>query len=189
MPRSVGYARALLWLQGGIWSCGALLFAGWAVTAGVTALAGNANLLRHGGVVFFSVSVVTGGFAVAKFHLARSLARQRDRTRKAVIGIEIAMACLGALITGGADPSGGLPADLLILPAFVGGSLSLAAALGLLRRPARLFFTDSGPAASPAPDGDGRAAFSVPVSKLRRGLTTLRLTRESPWHPCAASCR
>ncbi len=138
------------------------------------ALNGSAYLLRHCGVVFFSVSVVAGGFAAAKFHLARSLARQRDQTRKTVIGIEMAMVCLGALITAGPDPSGGLSADLLILPAFVGGSLSLAAALGLLRRPARLFFTDPRPAASPPRDGEGRTASSAPVSTRRRDLTTLR---------------
>lgn len=171
MPRSVRYARGLLWLQGGIWACGAFLYAGWAVTAGVRALAGDFGLLRHGGVVFLTVAVMTGGFAAAKFHLARSLAGRRERTRKAVIGVEITMAGLGALITAGVDLSGGLPAGLLFFPALAGGGLSLAAALGLLRRPARQFFAQPRPPARPALDGDSGAAFTAAAGALRPGAT------------------
>jgi hypothetical protein len=172
MPRSVRYARGLLWLQCGIWACGALLYAAWAVTAAIMALTGHADLLRHGAVVFFPVAVVTGGFAAAKFRLARSLAGRRERTRKVAVGVEIAMACLGSLITAGAvDSSGGFPAGLFAYAGFVGGCLSLAAALGLMRHPARRFFTDPGPALGSTPDGDSRTACSAPVNTLRRNLT------------------
>jgi hypothetical protein len=58
-----------------------------------------------------------------------------------VIGIEIAMTCMGILIIAGADFSGGMPAGFVTLAAFIGGCLSLAAAIGLLRRPARAYFT------------------------------------------------
>ena len=170
MPQSVRYVRSLLRLQGGIWACGALLWAGWAVTAGVKALAGDADLLRRGGVVFLSVAVMTGGFAAAKFRLARSLAGRRERTRKVVIGVEFAMAGLGALITAGTNLSGGIQAGILLVPAFVGGGLSLAAALGLLRRPARQFFAELGPAAGRTPSGDGDTAFTVAVGTLRRNV-------------------
>jgi hypothetical protein len=138
------------------------------VTAGVKALVGDADLLRRGGVVFLSVAVMTGGFAAAKFRLARSLAGRRERTRKVVIGVEFAMAGLGALITAGTNLSGGIQAGILLVPAFAGGGLSLAAALGLLRRPARQFFAELGPAAGPTPGGDGDTAFTVAVGTLRR---------------------
>lgn len=165
MPRSVRYARGLLWFQGGIWACGALLYAGWAATAAIMALTGDADLLRHGGVVFFPVAVVTGGFAAAKFRLARSLAGRGEPSRKTVIGVEIAMAGLGALLTAGAvDSSGGFPAGLFACAGFVGGGLSLAAALGLLRRPARQFFAEPGRARPPARPETATAAA---LSRLR----------------------
>lgn len=172
MPLSVRYARGLLWLQGGIWASAALLWAGWAVTAGVKALAGDTDLLRRGGVVFLSVAVMTSGFAVAKFRLARSLAGRRERTRKVVIGVEFAMAGLGALITVSTNLSGGMQTGLLLFPAFAGGGLSLAAALGLLRRPARQFFAEPSPVARPTSDRDGSTDFTVAVGPLRRNAVT-----------------
>lgn len=168
MPVSVRYAQSLLRLQGGIWACGAVLWAGWAVTAGVKALAGDADLLRRGGVLFFLVAAMTSGFAVSKFRLARSIAGRRERARKVVIGVEFVMAGLGTLITVGTNLSGGVPAGLVLFPAFVGGGLSLAAALGLLRRPARQFFAEPGPVAGPTPGGDSGAAFTVAGGIVRR---------------------
>lgn len=132
------------------------------------ALAGDADFVRRGGVVFLSVAVITGGFAVAKFRLARSLAGRRERTRKVAIGVEFAMAGLGALITVGTNLSGGIQAGILLFPAFVGGRLSLAAAVGLLRRPARQFFVEQGLAGGPIPGGDSSTAFTVAVGTPRR---------------------
>lgn len=168
MPVSVRYAQGLLRLQGGIWACGAVLWVGWAVTAGVKALAGDADLLRRGGVFFVLVAAMTSGFAVSKFRLARSLAGRRERTRKVVVGVEFAMAGLGTLITVGTNLSGGVQAGLLLFPAFVGGGLSLAAALGLVRRTARQFFGEPGPATGPTPGGDSGAAFTAVCCIVRR---------------------
>lgn len=159
MPRSVRYARCLLGLQGVIWACGALLFAGWTAAAGIMALTGDAYVLRHGEGLFLPVAVVAGGLAAVKFVLAKSLAGRRERTKKAVIGVEIAMACLGLLMTADANPSGGLPADLVAFAGFGGGGLSLAAVLALLCRPAKGFFAEQGPASSPTSDTDCRASF------------------------------
>jgi hypothetical protein len=162
MPRSVRYARTLLQLQGGIWACGALVYAAWTVVTGITALTGHAYFIHSGGALFLSLALLTGGFAAAKFLLARSLANPRERARKTVIGVEIAMACLGALMTAGAlDSSGGFPAALYFFAGFAGGILSLAAAAGLLRRPARQFFTEPGPAPSPAPASDANISCSA----------------------------
>lgn len=173
MPLSVRYAQGMLWLQGGIWACAALLWAGWAVTAAFKALVGDTDLLRRGGVVFLSVAVMTSGFAVAKVRIARSLAGRRERTRKVVIGVEFAMAGLGALITVGTNLSGGIQAGLLLFPASVGGGLSLAAALGLLRRPARQFFVEPGPVGRPTSDRDGSTDFTVAVvGTLKRNVVT-----------------
>jgi len=168
MPRPVRFARGLLYFQGVIWAGGAFMFAIWTVAAGIMALAGDDHVVRSGGVIFLPVAVVAGGLGAAKFFLARKLAARGARTREIAIGVEIAMACLGALMTAGANLSGGLPADLFTLAAFVGGVLSLVAALGLLRRPARQFSAEPGPAVSPAPDSDSRTAFSAPISILRR---------------------
>jgi hypothetical protein len=171
MPRSVRYARGLLWLQGGIWACGALLYAVWTLVTGISALAGHANFIHNGGALFLSAAVMTGGFAAAKFLLARSLAGRRERIRKTVIGVEMAMACLGALITAGAvDSSGGFLAGLFVCAGFVGGALSVAAALGLLRRPARQFFAQPGRACSPASDSNSNSSFSAPFSTTGRYL-------------------
>lgn len=59
---------------------------------------------------------------------------------------------------------------MLLVPAFTGGGLSLAAALGLLRRPARQFFAGLGPAAGPAPGGDGGTAFTAAADTVRRNV-------------------
>lgn len=151
------------------------MYAIWAVTTAIMEAAGNAYVVRHGGVflvdgvMLLPAAVAAGVFGAAKFVLARTLADPWQRTRKIAIGVEIAMACLGALTTASAGIPGGLQAGLFTLAAFVGGILSLAAALGLLRRPARQFFTEPGPADSPGPDSSGgRTAFSAPISTLRR---------------------
>jgi len=147
------------------------MYAVWTGVTGITALTGHAYFIRNGGALFLSLALLTGGFAAAKFLLARSLASRWERARKTVIGVEIAMACLGALMTAGAlGSSGGFPAALYFFAGFVGGVLSLAAAVGLSRRPARQFFAEPGPAPIPAPGNDTTTSFSAPVSNAPRYL-------------------
>ena len=92
-----------------------------------------------GAVVGLSIAVVAGGPAVLKMRLAVRITGASGRTRKTVIGVEIAMTCLGILMTASVDYSGGVPAVLIALAALAGGGLSLAAAIGLLRRKARQY--------------------------------------------------
>ncbi len=105
---------------------------------------------------------LVGGFAVLKIGLARRLPRGGDRVRKAADAVEIAMTCLGALLAAaGGSPSGGFPADFVLLAASGGTGLSLAAALGLLGRRARDYYATSPAALRAAPDRrrDDNASF------------------------------
>jgi hypothetical protein len=120
---------------------------GYAVPAAVTliqVLAGQRTWASFAAVAGWlpAVAALTGGFAMTKILLARRLSSGRERIRRAVVGVEIAMACLGALITAGVDPAGGLPAGFIALAAITGGGLSLAAAVRLMRRQARQYFAD-----------------------------------------------
>lgn len=141
LPASVRYARGLLWLQGGIW---AWLAASTTVAIAVMLLDVLRGHRAWGSAAAvagaLAVAALTGFFAASKIRLATRLRDGSNRTRKTAVGIEVAMTLLGALITAGADPSGGMPADFVTLAALVGGGLSLAAAIGLLRRPAREYF-------------------------------------------------
>jgi len=128
-------------------------------------------------------AALTGGFAITKIRLARRLGGGQERTRKAVIGVEIAMTCFGALITAGANPSGGFPAGFFALAGITGGGLSLAAAVGLMRRAARRYFAEPGVAAKAATEGelDGNTGYSV----LRPATVSTRLR----WGAGAATCQ
>jgi len=181
LPPAVSYARGLLRLQGLIW---ALLAIGFAVPA-LLALTDVMNGHRFAAGVGWlpAVAALTGGFAIAKIRLARRLGGGQEPTRKAVIGVEIAMTCLGALITAGADPSGGFPAGFFALAAITGGGLSLAAAVGLMRREARRYFADPGLAANAATDGD--LDGSTGYSALRPATVVTRLR----WGAGAATCQ
>jgi hypothetical protein len=178
LPSAVRYARGLLWLQGAIW---ALLAIGFAVPTVVTlihVLVGQRTWASFAAAVGWLpvMAALTGGFAMTKIRLARRLGGGHERIRRVVIGVEIAMTCLGALITAGVDPAGGMPADMVALAAITGGGLSLAAALGLMRRQARRYFANPGLATNAAADGAGdsntahSAGPSATVSaRLRRG--------------------
>jgi hypothetical protein len=139
VPHSVRYARGLLWLQGGIWALVAIVGTIDGVISLAQILGGHGARSSNavaGAVVGLSIAVVAGGLAVLKMRLAVRITRASGRTRKTVIGVEIAMTCLGTLMTASVDYSGGVPADLIALAALAGGGLSLAAAIGLLRRKA-----------------------------------------------------
>jgi hypothetical protein len=157
MPASVGYAGGLLRLQGGIWA--------WLAVSGSIAIAVTLFEVVEGHRSWESAARVLGllpvavllaaVFAITKFRLARRLRNGRDRVRKLVIAVELAMAFLGALMTAGLDPSGGTPGDSVAVAAFVGGCLSLAAAIRLLRRPAREYFASSGSSGRPKAGSSG----------------------------------
>lgn len=173
LPASVRYARGLLFLQGGIW---AWLAASSTVTGAVVLIEVLAGHRTSGtaiaGAAALSAAVLTGLFAATKIRLAIRLRDGRDRTRKTAVGVELAMTCLGALITAGADPSGGMPADMVTITALVGGGLSLAAAIGLLRRPARQYFAPSCSRANASDDGNSDS--SAACSRLLPTLASIR---------------
>jgi hypothetical protein len=170
LPGSVAYARGLLWLQAGIWTWLAVSSTAAIVVVVSEVLAGHRTWDSATKVLGLLpvAAVLAGVLAVTKIRLARRLRARRDRIRKTVIGIEFAMALLGALMTVSADFAGGMPADSVTLAALVGGGLSLAAAVRLLRRPAREYFVQSGPFVVRARDsGDDHAVFSrlVPLAR------------------------
>jgi len=185
LPPAISYARGLLRLQGLIWALLAIGFAVPALLALTDVMSGYRSWAWFAATVGVlpGVTALTGGFAIAKIRLARRLGGGQERTRKAVIGVEIAMTCLGALITAGADPSGGFPAGFFALAAITGGGLSLAAAVGLMRREARRYFADPGLAANAATDGD--LDGSTGYSALRPATVVTRLR----WGAGAATCQ
>jgi hypothetical protein len=167
----VRYARGLLWLQGFIWA-GLAGVSAISLAAGMTEVLARHRSWHTAAIVVLLVAIaLSGGFAVMKIRLARRAARGGRRTRKMVISVEIAMTCMGVLMTAGISPSGGLPADMVALAAMGGAGLSLAAVLALLRRRARDYFAATGSAAAPGgsepPTGPG-SAF------LRRRLPVVR---------------
>src|SRR5262245_30444493 len=93
-------------------------------------LAGRGGMRSTDGVQL-RVSV---GVALNPGRMSRSGSRPATappkRIRRAVVGVEIAMTYLGALVTAGVDPVGGQPAGFIALAALTGRGLSLAAALG-----------------------------------------------------------
>ena len=141
VPRSVTYARSLLRLQAGIWALLAFVGAidGTISLVLITAHGARSSNAVAGAVIGLCVALVAAGIAVLKLRLAVCMTRAADCTRKTVIVVEIAMSCLGILMAASVDYSGGMPADLIALAALAGGGLSLAAAIGLLRRKARQF--------------------------------------------------
>jgi hypothetical protein len=137
MPLPVRYGWGLLWLQGVIWAGLALLMLIGEVVAVM-------QILRdQNEVVGLAVEVITGGlaasFAAGAIVVARSLARGSEGARKAAVGVEIAMTCLGAMMAASVNLSGGLVAGAGGLAAATGAGLSLAAVVCLLRRSARQY--------------------------------------------------
>jgi hypothetical protein len=152
VPLSVRYARNLLWLQGAIWAVLATFSAiDWVIF--MTHVHGSWDKAAVTVVWLLAEVVAAGGCALTEFRLARRLVRGRVRTRNTVIGVEIAMTCWGVLLTGTVSPAGGFPADLFGLATMGGAALSLAAAVGLLRRRARHYFATPGTTTSDASSG------------------------------------
>ncbi len=162
VPPSVRYAQVVLSLQGGIWAAGAIA----GVIGAVEVLTGMHGRLWTLFVLAIGSSAFAGGMATVNTLLARRLVRSRSqRTRRAVITVELAMTCFGVLwFFGGAYTATGLPADMFTLAGLGGGGLSLAAVLALMRRRARQY------AAAPAvsPEGTGRGPASRPMLFWRR---------------------
>lgn len=182
MPLAVRYALGLLWLQGSIW----IVLAGFSGLDAAVFLAGHRPRDAGAAVaVLIGEGALAGGFGVLKIGLARRLARGGDRFRKAAVAVEIAMTCLGVLLAGaGGSPSGGVPADFVLLAAGGGAGLSLVAALGLLGRPARGYCAASS-AALRAAGGrrrDDIAGFA-PV-----GVTPARFAGDDHGHSRALTC-
>lgn len=150
-PPSVKYAQRLLWLQASIWAMGAAGGGIVLATAQPSILHGRhwALIVLAGGWSAFAV-----GMAAVKTLLADRLGRGRSqRARKAVIAVELAMTGFGVLWF--STPYTGPGVDMA---GFGGASLSLAAALVLMRRRARQYaepdavssaVTDQGPASGP----------------------------------------
>lgn len=172
MPASVRYVRGLLWLQGSIWG----MFAFFSV---IDLAVGIPQMMAHHDgaplVALLVVIALTGGFALVKVRLAGRVARGGRRTRRTVIGVETAMTCLGALMTAAGSPSGGLPADMVILAGMGGAGLSLAAVIAFLRGSARQFFA----AAAAADPGDPKPPAGPGSAFLRhsRAAATFRLVQ------------
>ncbi len=149
MPPAVSFARALLYLQASIWGllCVVVIYA--LHPSGHTALA-------------LSAAAVLGALAGAKAWLGQRLSRRADWTRQVVVVVEWAMGCGGALLTFPLlVPNGGV---MLAVPFAVGSGLSLIAAIGLTKPPARQYFsrpssevTREKPA--PRPDDEDSAPF------------------------------
>ncbi len=178
MPLAVRYAWGLLWLQGVIWAGLALLMVVGEVVAVMQILA-DQNAIVGLAVELFAGGLAAG-FAVGTIQLARAFASGSEGARKTAIGVEIAMTCLGALMTVSSNFSGGLVADVGALAAAAGGGLSLAAVVCLLRRGARRYFAvagnrdgaiDSGRRRPPAGPGSASCRTAVrAVESLAPGL-------------------
>jgi hypothetical protein len=167
VPQSVRYAGGLLKVQAVIW--------GLTCALSVLGVAENAAAHLLAGSAWFALAAVLGGtFAMLKWRLARGLPTGAHRTRKTAIGVEIAMACFGGLGALSLDPSAGAIAGLIGLPFLAGTGLSLAAAIGLMRPPARQYFEalDREPAElGPAPgSGDAGQASFWRLVPLPRGI-------------------
>jgi hypothetical protein len=170
VPHSVRYARGLLWLQSGIWALLAVVGAIEGAISLAQVLPGHGARSSNavaGAVVGLSIAVVAGGLAVLKMRLAMRITMAAGRTRKTVILVEIAMSCLGILMTASVDYSGGVPADLFALAALIGGGLSLAAAIGLLRRKARQYGAMQLPVRTPT-DSNAPSSGLLPATVRNR---------------------
>jgi hypothetical protein len=90
VPPSVRYAHGLLWLQGAIW---AALASFSAIDLVIFLTHAHGSWAKAAVTVAWPVAmtVAAGGCALAEIGLARRLLRGRARTRKTVIGAEIAM--------------------------------------------------------------------------------------------------
>jgi hypothetical protein len=151
-PGPVSYARWLLFLQASIWG---LLCVG--------AIVNSAHPKPWFDPAFTtSAAIICGLLAAAETWLGLSMPRGSDKMRHAVIALESFMACLGAVLTlFFAIPQGGFIPAVACLS---GGGMSLVAAIGLIRPPARQHFTRDGnegahPHAGSRGDDHGSTSF------------------------------
>jgi hypothetical protein len=130
------YARSLLYVQAFIWGliCVEAILLGtstWSATPANSPL----HQLQHVPALALGAA---GVLAAAKAWLGRRISRRSSGTRQAVIVVECLMACVGVglcFLTANLD--GGL---LPFCAGFFGGNMSLVAAIGLTRPPARQYF-------------------------------------------------
>jgi hypothetical protein len=152
----VKLAVGLLCLQATIW---ALLSAG--IAYGDTRVA-----ITHPSkgttidVVLAVLALAAGTFAAGKFWLAYRLPRGTHRTREAVISVEGLMVCFAGLVLLCLFVS--LYGLVLAPPVIIGGIMSVLAAHGLTKPPAKQHFDANAGAQSstlPCPDGGSPAQF------------------------------
>ena len=141
MPLSVSNASGLLCVQAALWA---------AASAGVLAVWAD-NARRHGpagsslhGAWFAGAGIMafatTAGLAAGFALLGRRLQRATPGIRIAVVVVESLMACFGVLIAYVTAAAGaGITAIVPVLAGLAGAAVSLVAAAGLLRKPARRF--------------------------------------------------
>ena len=132
IPPSVSYAREILYLQASIWGL---------LCVGATLNAASSHPWFDPALTFCAAGVA-GALAGGKAWLGHRISQGSNKTRQAVIVVESFMACLGALLTlpAAIPEGGGVPA----LACLVGGGLSLKAAIGLTKPPARQYFVAPG---------------------------------------------
>src|SRR5258708_2868873 len=99
MPRSVSYARALLYLQASIWGLVCVVAILLALSARSASLARSPLYeLSHDPALAFGAAGVAAALAGAKAWLGHRIYRGSNRTRQTVIVVECLMACLGAVL-------------------------------------------------------------------------------------------
>ncbi|MBO0834884.1 MAG: hypothetical protein J2P28_05100 [Actinobacteria bacterium] len=153
-PPSVIFAQLLLYVQAGCWATGML---GGVILYATALMHGRAEVIAA--PLAAGWLAVAGGLAAAKLALGRRLGRGRtNRTRRAVIAIELAMAGFGVLwLT--------VPAYGVMMLGLSGAALSLAAALGMIGPRARRFFAGSvGECSTPEPGAGSDTASFWPLA-------------------------
>ena len=151
-PRSVQYACGLLYAQACLWAMAAFAtVVVWIGQAGWIPAAPRPGLLVRfiaTGILLFALAAALS--AVSAF-LGTRLAHGMARARIAAVLLEALMASFGVLIAYYTASAGaGITAVVPVLAGLVGATLSLIAAIALLRKHARRFTTGGG---QPAPTG------------------------------------
>jgi hypothetical protein len=160
-PPSVRYPQVLLFVQAGFWALAAAI----ALSAYAAALVDNETWPVA--AVPFAWPALAGGLATAKIMLGLRLDRSPSkRTRRAVIGTELAMTVFGVLWLA-------VPAYGYIILGFFGACLSLAAVVCMTRPRARHYFAAPGavpgtpdPAAPSRPAGFWALALASPQAAI-----------------------
>jgi len=143
-PLSVLYAYALLWVQAGMWAVAALgtvaVCADKANWEPATRSPAHLAWFIAASILLFAL---TAGLSAGSAFLGVRLMRGAAGARITAVVLETLMTCFGALIANYTASSGaGITAAVPVLAGLVGAALSLAAAIGLLRKHARHFTKD-----------------------------------------------